>query len=88
QASIIRNEEGLGQALSQLDELSGQFSPAVCLRRGDPPDQVAQARNGLQLGTLIVQAMLRRRESRGAHFRSDYPFVDQERFGQVIIQKK
>lgn len=68
-AGIVRSEEALEEALKELNSLwrSASFDlnrPAV------------EAANLLTLGRLTVSAALLRRESRGSHFRSDYPFTD------------
>ena len=66
---IIRGQEELAEAVDQLGKLS----------LGDklPPDRkVHEAENILTVGRLIAASALARRESRGAHYRSDVPFKD------------
>jgi L-aspartate oxidase len=66
---IIRGHEELEQAANQLQELS--------LGNNLPPDRkVHEAENILTVGRLIAASALARRESRGAHYRSDMPFKD------------
>ena len=62
---LVRNESGLREALARLDELVAAF--------GDAPE----LRNLLVVGELIAEAALARRESRGSHYRSDYPQADE-----------
>jgi len=62
---LERNEPGLQQALAQLE------SAARSLDAGH-----SEARNLVTVGRLVAQAALRRRESRGSHFRTDYPSID------------
>lgn len=59
---LVRTESGLVEALGQLDELD--MSGAVQTQRGQ---------NMLTVAQLIAMAALARKESRGAHFRADYP---------------
>ncbi|HEU4476040.1 MAG TPA: L-aspartate oxidase [Methyloceanibacter sp.] len=61
---VIRDEASLGRALSEI----------VALERGHASD--ACLANMLTTAKLIAAAAYRRRESRGAHFRGDYPVPD------------
>ncbi|MGB6600853.1 MAG: L-aspartate oxidase [Candidatus Cybelea sp.] len=62
---LVRDEPGLRAALARIQELEEEFSEAPELR------------NLLVVGRLIVEAALARRESRGSHYRSDYPQTDE-----------
>jgi len=61
---VIRNGNGLAQALAQITriEQSSRANPAL--------------HNMAVAALLIAAAAWHRRESRGAHFRSDYPHAD------------
>jgi L-aspartate oxidase len=63
---LVRNESGLREALRRIDELAVQ-----------PNDGTGELRNLLVVGRLIAEAALARRESRGSHYRSDYPQSDE-----------
>jgi L-aspartate oxidase len=67
---LIRNARGLQEALARIAELEpiGEIERA----RGDD-----ELRNLLIVGRLITEAALARRESRGSHYRSDYPATDE-----------
>jgi L-aspartate oxidase len=62
---LVRDEAGLRAALARIGELAADF--------GESPE----LRNLLVVGRLIAEAALARRESRGSHFRSDYPQTDE-----------
>jgi succinate dehydrogenase/fumarate reductase flavoprotein subunit len=69
---ILRNEKGLSRALDGMWEILRGFS--------GPANKKSPARAGaieLRFSTraacLILEAALRRKESRGSHFREDYP---------------
>ncbi len=59
---LTRDEAGLSAARQELAELWREL-----------PDGPSEVRNLTAAATLIAAAARRRRESRGAHFRSDYP---------------
>jgi len=63
---LVRTESGLLEAIARIDELSLEFR-----------DDFGELRNLLVVGRLIAQAALDRRESRGSHYRSDFPQTDE-----------
>lgn len=64
-AGLVRTGAGLQRAAAQLEELEHELGPGR-----------SETHNMLGVARLIVRAALARRESRGAHFRSDYPRTD------------
>ncbi|HXO40283.1 MAG TPA: hypothetical protein VN999_02460, partial [Thermoanaerobaculia bacterium] len=84
---VERDEAGLAAAVAELAALSRQ--PATDLAgttdgerhpgasaAADPGFAAAEARNLLLAGRLLAQAARQRRESRGGHYRVDYPHAD------------
>ena len=67
-AGIIRTGDGLERLLEQVEFWSGY----VLHRRFDAP-RGWRIQNMLTIADLIVKAALEREESRGVHFRSDFP---------------
>lgn len=67
---IIRDEDGLKKAGRVIESLSPR------LARGDDEPLYFQAVNMLITARVMIQTALWRRESRGAHFRRDYPRSD------------
>jgi L-aspartate oxidase len=63
---LVRSEPSLRAALARLTTLAEQF--------GDGSSELG---NLLVVGQLIVEAALARQESRGSHYRSDYPQTDE-----------
>jgi L-aspartate oxidase len=59
---LVRDSERLQAALERLAALHATH-----------PSQTNELRNLLTVGRLVTQAALNRRESRGSHYRSDYP---------------
>jgi L-aspartate oxidase len=84
---VERDEVGLAAAVAELAALSRQpaTDPAGatdgtrCPGASAPVDPgfaAAEARNLLLAGRLVAQAARERRESRGGHYRVDYPHAD------------
>jgi L-aspartate oxidase len=67
---IIRNGKDLSDAVQRLDSL-------LLVRPTAPSRQFYEARNILEIGRIITQSALAREESRGAHYRSDFPLKDE-----------
>lgn len=63
---LVRTDAGLRKAVARISELQ-----ALAESSG------AVLRNLLVVGRLIAEAALERRESRGSHYRSDYPNTDE-----------
>ena len=73
---IIRNREGLNQALSVAEEIHFE---ALRLPAPDDPlelQRILELRSAARVAALILAAAMRREESRGAHFREDFPELD------------
>jgi succinate dehydrogenase/fumarate reductase flavoprotein subunit len=70
---IVRNEKGLLRAADSIEELreAAMVMGAGCSGR-DMIDLV-ELRSAARVAGIIVQAALKRQESRGAHFREDFP---------------
>lgn len=85
--SLCRDEEGLRAAWQQLLRLRTRFAEAA--RPRAPHEAVActwlEAANMLDSAALVVQAALARRESRGSHWRRDYPQPDPALAGVSLV---
>jgi L-aspartate oxidase len=62
---LVRDEAGLTAAVAGLEDLAARY-----------PGVAGEARNLLTVGRLLAAAALERRESRGGHYRTDYPLPD------------
>ncbi len=76
---IVRNDAGLSRALGNMREILGGSSfSGPGSRKMQAPAQVAaiELRSAAKAASLILEAAIRRTESRGSHCREDYPQQD------------
>lgn len=70
---IVRTRVGMQQAIRRLEELSAKLANPRTRRANE-------AANLHQAGLLVARSALAREESRGAHYRTDYPDHDDKKF--------
>lgn len=90
-AGVVRTQKQLEQALAELSELKGELAHAGC--PGGPVYNLSwmaalNMENALTVSDTIVRCALARQESRGAHFRSDFPEKDDERYLANLITSR
>jgi L-aspartate oxidase len=74
-AGIARTAKGLRTALSSLADIEERL-----------PIGATEEQNLVQTARLIVEAALQRKESRGGHYRSDFPKPERAWQGRHIEQ--
>jgi L-aspartate oxidase len=72
---IVRDERGLKDSIRALEEIAAR-----------PLN--TRSWNFVTLARLVADAALARLESRGAHYRSDYPERDDENFSRHTFQRR
>jgi L-aspartate oxidase len=72
-AAILRTAPGLRAALKKLDEIEERL-----------PAGATEEANSLQTARLVVEAALLRKESRGGHYRADFPRAKSDWKGRHI----
>lgn len=81
-AGIFRDEHSLLKAINELDILKSEFPRSYkCASREE-----YEFRNMLTVAQLIVNSALMRRESRGAHYRTDFPDTNEECVHSIITK--
>lgn len=81
---VVRNARDLQSALSELDRLAGQAESAKV--DSEPALNAAlDLKNLIVVGKLVAESALLRNESRGAHFREDFPTPDPAWLKNIIL---
>ena len=92
-AGIIRSEIGLKEGLQQIEELDRMIDKADSKSNGGQAKEyyIEASRRLLCVARLIMSPELLRKESRGGHYREDYPCTDEsyavhsvQRYGEEI----
>ena len=85
-AGIIRSETSLTEGLREIDELE-HIVDNICPKYDDSKEYYVEAsRRLLCVARLIMRPALMRKESRGGHYREDYPCTD-EAFAVHSVQR-
>ena len=79
---ILRNKEGLDSAATTLDAWSEKIR-----NNGRGEIITHELANMVLLGRLITKSALTREESRGAHYRTDYPAASSDWVRHIVISK-
>ena len=88
EGGISRDERGLHSALEALRRIKERDLPQAST--GVPKEilEKMEVENALAVGEMIVRSALLRKESRGAHFRKDFPETDDQKWkGNIFLQK-
>jgi L-aspartate oxidase len=78
--AVVRDGKVLKQLIADLTAMQSQLP-----KSGDRRSQ--EAANILQTGLLIARSALAREESRGAHYRLDFPLKNDRKFAKHSVVK-
>ncbi len=93
-AGLFRNEEDLNSALSFIKQQQKQVDSELAVqnkatRYNTEWISALELQDMILVAELIVRSALLRKESRGAHYRTDYPNPDNKRwFVNIVISKQ
>jgi L-aspartate oxidase len=79
-AGLVRNESGLLQLLKMISENTQRVVAQT-------KDTISSA-NMLLIGQLMATAALKRQESRGAHYRADFPVLDDFNYAKRLYMSR
>ncbi|MCK5023638.1 MAG: L-aspartate oxidase, partial [Candidatus Aenigmarchaeota archaeon] len=81
---MIRTKEGMEKALKQIENIEYELGK-ITNDKINP--KIVELENMIDVSKLIVSAALRREESRGTHFRSDFPAKDHKWERHIALRK-
>lgn len=83
--NVIRNEQNLLKAIQEIEKLKASFNVSLSIQNKDQRKSVFKAKNYLLLSIILLHSMLVRKESRGAHFRDDFPLEDAKYNARLLV---
>jgi fumarate reductase (CoM/CoB) subunit A len=87
-AGIIRNEDGLNRALGEIASLKTRLRNISINSPGELADAL-RLENMIVVSEMVAKCALLRTESRGSHYRTDYPHENQaDWLKNTVITKK
>lgn len=85
---IVRTEQSLLSALGDIERIRGCLANGIA-RQPKHMIQYHELLNMLDTAEAAVRSALIRKESRGAHFREDFPYQDDDHWlGRVVVRKR
>ncbi len=84
-AGVVRDSEGLAEAFEEIHELRGASSQVKA--SGREMLVALELPMALDAAEMIVRAAMERRESRGAHYRTDHPSEDPGWLRKVVVSR-
>ena len=84
----VRDKNGLTELLQRIKEIRSDIGPRLSIESTRELVQALELRNLLQVGEIIASAVLLRTESRGPHYRDDFPRRDDTNWARSVTVKK
>ncbi len=86
--AIVRSERRSDEGIGRLTELEDGFNPLLHFEKNADVRHVNELYSYLSLSKALLSVMKERRESRGPHFRSDFPEKNPELEGRLRVTKR
>jgi succinate dehydrogenase/fumarate reductase flavoprotein subunit len=85
---VVRSRESLRGVLKEIERIRGEVSPRFSIGNTRDLIDALELQNLLLVAEIIAGAGLKRTESRGSHYREDFPERDDANWQQAITVKK
>lgn len=85
---LVRTKTGLEKAIEQIKIIENDFNHKVFCKNLRDLRTVIEIKNMLQCSEMIALSALKREETRGVHFRYDFPLTDNDKWLKNILIKK
>jgi succinate dehydrogenase/fumarate reductase flavoprotein subunit len=86
-ALVVRTKTGLEEGLREVRRIQDAFGSGVAANTNSQLVKALEVQNMLEVAALLLRSALSREESRGNHYREDFPTRDDERWGRSIVTK-
>jgi succinate dehydrogenase/fumarate reductase flavoprotein subunit len=86
-AGVVRNENGLRMGIDGFEEIQHAKIPRVKGKDQRGWIKALECANLARVGEMVARSALERRESRGQHYREDYPGIEERRPNWIKIFK-
>jgi succinate dehydrogenase/fumarate reductase flavoprotein subunit len=86
--AYIKDRTKLTQALSGIEALEADIVPRLSAASLHDLVKAIEIENMAKIAKLMLQASLAREESRGFHFRKEFPYTDNENWLKLIMLQK
>ncbi len=84
----VRSQQGLERGIELLHQIRENHLPRVYATNHRELALAIEAQSMLQLAKIVFKSALERRESRGSHFRIDYPTCDDTNWRKIVVIRK
>ncbi|HZG70715.1 MAG TPA: hypothetical protein VEY51_04185, partial [Chondromyces sp.] len=85
--NVVRSEKHLTEALDEIRMLEAEMAVLPLFEQPSTRKLAVKVKDFLKLSQILLQAMLERKESRGAHYREDFPHEDAEFNKRLFVSK-
>lgn len=87
-AAIVRNEDRCREGINQINKIEESFNPMAHFEKGSQIRNVSELSSYITLGKSLLELISFRKESRGPHYREDYPETNDDYRGMATLSKK
>ncbi|MDD2407002.1 MAG: FAD-binding protein [Sphaerochaetaceae bacterium] len=84
-ANVVRNERDLVYAKDRIRQLYEDFNPATHMSNPKTIGMAVKADHAARLSMILLECMLLRKESRGPHYREDYPEKNDRSYARRLM---